>query len=432
MEEQWINDLRKKMADHHTPVPPGLWEDIEAALPTAAPEIRPRRRSWVWWAAGVGSAAATVAIAWFLTFPTSDSLQTTVAEKIPAASFITNLNKQTTRQKLYQSPAGEQGEWIAEAAPVQRDNLKGKPVDALRAEDGSSRSQALREVGEAETDGLPASDSQQAEEKENLPEKRVGGSDAPQPALMRGTSPKLADASLSGKKKKRKSLAVNLYAANLTHTSSHQGGYGEFVTGDVLPHEVSGHLWERQEPAKDIIYNNLGKEVDTYKKHKLPVKFGLSLRIPLSRRWSVETGLTYTYLSSELISGSDQNHYVTQQRLQYLGVPFHVSYQLADHRLWQLYATAGGSLEKCIYGKSATDYIINQNHRAMYERRFFEQPLQASVDGALGAQLNFGPHVGLYAEPGVCYYFNNGSAVQTIYKDKPLNFNFKLGFRFSL
>ena len=38
----------------------------------------------------------------------------------------------------------------------------------------------------------------------------------------------------------------------------------------------------------------------------------------------------------------------------------------------------------------------------------------------------------LYAEPGIGYYFNDGSSTPTIYKDHPLNFNLSLGIRFNL
>ena len=38
----------------------------------------------------------------------------------------------------------------------------------------------------------------------------------------------------------------------------------------------------------------------------------------------------------------------------------------------------------------------------------------------------------LYAEPGLGYYFKDGSSTPTIYQDRPLNFNLNLGLRFNL
>ena len=40
--------------------------------------------------------------------------------------------------------------------------------------------------------------------------------------------------------------------------------------------------------------------------------------------------------------------------------------------------------------------------------------------------------LGIYAEPGVVYYFDDGSNVNTIRKEHPFNFNIQLGVRFTL
>ena len=39
---------------------------------------------------------------------------------------------------------------------------------------------------------------------------------------------------------------------------------------------------------------------------------------------------------------------------------------------------------------------------------------------------------GLYAEPGVKYYFDNGSRVVNFFKDKPLNLNLQVGLRLNI
>lgn len=57
--------------------------------------------------------------------------------------------------------------------------------------------------------------------------------------------------------------------------------------------------------------------------------------------------------------------------------------------------------------------------------------MQWSVNAAAGIQLNIVNSLSLYAEPGISYYFNDGSAIQTIYKEKPLNFNLNFGIRFT-
>jgi len=59
-------------------------------------------------------------------------------------------------------------------------------------------------------------------------------------------------------------------------------------------------------------------------------------------------------------------------------------------------------------------------------------PLQFSVSGAAGAEFRFSPQLSLYAEPGLGYWFDNGSDIPTYYQDKPLSFSLSLGLRLNL
>lgn len=40
--------------------------------------------------------------------------------------------------------------------------------------------------------------------------------------------------------------------------------------------------------------------------------------------------------------------------------------------------------------------------------------------------------VGVYVEPGLSYYFDDGTDIKTIYKDKPLNLNLNFELRFTI
>lgn len=58
--------------------------------------------------------------------------------------------------------------------------------------------------------------------------------------------------------------------------------------------------------------------------------------------------------------------------------------------------------------------------------------MQWSVNGSVGAQYDFIPQLGLYVEPGVKYYFDNGSKIENAFKDKKTNFNLQLGLRWNI
>ena len=75
-------------------------------------------------------------------------------------------------------------------------------------------------------------------------------------------------------------------------------------------------------------------------------------------------------------------------------------------------------VEKCVYGK------IDSERQTV-------KPLQLSLSGGVGGQLNISDRIGLYVEPGISYFFDDGSDVETIRKENPLNFNLQADIRFT-
>lgn len=49
-----------------------------------------------------------------------------------------------------------------------------------------------------------------------------------------------------------------------------------------------------------------------------------------------------------------------------------------------------------------------------------------------GGEIRIVKGLSVYAEPGLSYYFDNGSSIRNIYKDKPLNFSLNLGMRWTV
>lgn len=124
--------------------------------------------------------------------------------------------------------------------------------------------------------------------------------------------------------------------------------------------------------------------------------------------------------------------YETEQSLQYIGIPLNVNYNIWDNKQLNFYVSAGGLVEKNIAGKSHTNYIINNQIEKTEHNKVKESQLQLSVNSSLGLQVNVLPKLGVFIEPGVGYYFNNGSDIETIYKEKPFNFNLKIGIRVNI
>ena len=152
------------------------------------------------------------------------------------------------------------------------------------------------------------------------------------------------------------------------------------------------------------------EQTDRHVHHRQPVRFGLSLRYRIDDRWSVESGLSYTRLSSDITTQTNGVTTTEEQRLNYIGVPLNVGYRLWGNRRFAVYVLAGGTIEKMLDAS----------------------PWQFSVNGATGMEYMFNRQFSIYAEPGLGYYFPDGSNISTIYQDHRLNLNLSFGLRINL
>ena len=183
---------------------------------------------------------------------------------------------------------------------------------------------------------------------------------------------------------------------------------GTSVGGENVINEHDSHLIPLT--VYDTISTVKWEQTDHYVHHRQPVRFGLSLRYRISDRWSVESGLSYTRLSSDITTLVDGVSTTEEQRLNYIGVPLNVGYQLWGNRRFSVYVLAGGIVEKMLDAS----------------------PWQFSLNGAAGVEYMFNRQFSIYAEPGFGYYFPDGSSIPTIYQDRRLNLNLGFGLRMNL
>lgn len=185
-------------------------------------------------------------------------------------------------------------------------------------------------------------------------------------------------------------------------------------------------------PQLGIGIFNQGKSVKTEYKHRLPVRVGINVAYRLTDRLSVESGVSYTRLSSDMKDGTKDNYSSSSQKLDYIGVPLNVKYRAFGYRRLSVYASAGLLTEKCVSGKTTHEYVISGEKKKHEAEDVAAKPWQLSVNAALGAQFDVFSNVGVYVEPGVSYYFDDRSPLSTIYKEKSLNFNLNLGVRYTI
>lgn len=181
----------------------------------------------------------------------------------------------------------------------------------------------------------------------------------------------------------------------------------------------------------EVFIQNNGKDVSSSMEHAQPLRVEVGVEFPLSDRWAIESGITYSLLSSRVVSGTDQSNYSIRQNLHYVGVPLNLNFYFAQLNPLSFYLSAGAMAEKCVWGNSVTSYNYDINSSSR-NSRISEKQLQWSTSFSAGLSLRFLNHFSFFLEPGVTYAFDNGSPVDSYYKDKPLGFNVSLGLRFRL
>lgn len=189
---------------------------------------------------------------------------------------------------------------------------------------------------------------------------------------------------------------------------------------------------DKDSKASAIVYNQ--PEVQEEYSHKIPVKVGLTARYNITGRLGVETGLTYSILSSSVKIGNSEtgkNWSTGSQTLHYLGIPLNISFNILNSRYVNIYVTGGGMMEKSISGNIKTDEYVDGKFARTLTTNISPKGLQWSVNAAAGIQANILPQLGFFVEPGVSHHFKNGSRVRSIYTDKPTDFSLGFGLRYS-
>ena len=194
-------------------------------------------------------------------------------------------------------------------------------------------------------------------------------------------------------------------------------------------------------PTRNGISNNGGSSVkinnqmysmviDTH--HRQPVKVGLSMRYHLNRRWSLQAGIDYSYHSSDIVVQIETYQVQSEQKLHFVGLPVALAYTVWNPGRFNVYLSAGGEIEKVVKGSRSTLSVASNMADKKELQDVEEKPWQFSIVGSAGVQFSLSKWLGIYAEPGVAYYFDSKSLLPTIYQEKPLNFNINMGLRFML
>jgi len=410
MNELWIKQIQQKMADYEEPAPEVSWDEVAKAvtgrrqpskvIPLIPEQSSPTRRLWL------RSAAAAVL------------LLIAIVVGYKALEKDAPIPEKQIRAKLSQRHQ--------QMLPPEEE----KPVTVVRL---AKANQPVRPIFESDSVIVIEKEVEVEAETETTTETTVEEEEVavaqqhaePKPKRVQQKAVYPSDLHKSSASKNR--LTAKLYLSNGMGSSNHSTTGKMIITGSgdniMAPIDKSGETFQviPAETKNDIITTT------QLTQHYQPIRYGLSMRYCLNSRWAVETGITYSLLTSDIAYTT--NGYTTpietKQRLNYIGIPLKAEYLLWGSRHFDVYVSGGTTIEKMVKGSQ-------ENTRTGMKENVSIRSLQLSINSGIGAEYKFSNLFSIFAEPGLSYYFDNGSSISTFYQDKPLNFNLNIGLRFQI
>ena len=399
--KNWTDDIRQRLQGHRQAPPQELLDNIKAELqrrgltPAHSSQTTHVGTGQLWWAAACLTAVIAGVGVWWLRHSEPTSMPLT-----------------TQKQAVTDQPT----QVLEQAADFRQQNLRQRL--AIWAGKEPIRPIAARNVQEVKAasavNSVPAEPSSVASTTEitvQPPEQRPA-----RPARRPTNGPANIPSHPASRLAHRLSWSAYTEGTGLSNSGGN-GLHGNERLLNVMLREPNG-----EKPIAAPGYHALQYH------HRQPVKVGFSVGYRMGERWSVHTGLTYSYMSADVnLTGSESENGL--QRLHYVGIPLAVSYGLWQHKQLCVYATAGGEVEKLVNGQLKFTQVSAQEQQHSETISLKEHRLQWSVNAAVGLEYRLTKQLHLYVEPGVSHYFNNGSDLQNSYKDKPTGFQLQIGVR---
>ena len=415
MKKQWNKDIRDQLKDFPKKAPEGLLDDIKAEMLrrglSSAPVGQPRqtRLSVLF---RVASVAAVALLLFGISYLWQEqSVLPTTPEQ--ADSFINSFNSSViteTEVPESQPLVPNSSSLIAKATKkVSSDSDIPSHKEEIILQEVAN--EELQEKEEGKEDEQPKENKLKKAEKEYV---------------ETSSKPKWT---YNASSRKKSSISFGVYYSGIiAQVDPTIKDYDADISSgpnynpDPSPNDSTEVAWSRRATTT---YHLTGKAT-----HHLPIKLGVSFRYDLDERWNLQSGLTYSYLASDISEKIGKNSYDTEQKLHYMGIPLQIGYKLRESKRFRSYIAAGFQVEKLVSGKAITRHSKNKELQGTSIQNISDKRLLFSTLASFGVEYALGNNFSLYAEPGIHYYFKNGNGLQTHYNEQPLVLNLTIGFRF--
>lgn len=412
MKEQWTDDLRNKLEGYESPhLPDELWDDIDKEM-SASRRIVPIH---IGWRKACAAIFLLVAISCTLLFLREEHNESTI---VRTESHQKNVPTDNARPTF---PEENLETLHSLVASLKRDMPKIE--EQLQHSQNESPDEKVESTNEKCGDDIPDSVTIEPEEE---PEIKIRY--APDEALPLHT----AEAFPS---KHRNNEDRGLLFALST---SYMGGIDlSLLDNQNINNDISSSAPVEPDYGGDTDHPTIPRpnpqpEKVEEEEHHRPISFGLQVGIPLSDRWTLHTGLSYSYLHSEFMKGTEVKYDHTHQRLHYLGVPLRLGYQIYHSRIVDFYLGGGGRIDFGLSGKNKVRTIEKDKADRMMTQSLSDIPTNLFLTLSPGVQVNIVKGLHLYLEPTLQFKVSGSEKYSTYFTEHPQVIDLQLGFRWKL
>ena len=164
--------------------------------------------------------------------------------------------------------------------------------------------------------------------------------------------------------------------------------------------------------------------------HQMPITWSLALKYRLNHRFGLESGFSYSRLTSDFEMGADGNTISEQQTIHYLGIPMKGIYNMYDRKRWSIYGSLGLTTEIPVHSTLHSDFYLNGKYETS-DKTSIRATWQFSTTFGLGLQYHLTPYVGFFVEPSLQYYIPMKTDIETYRTEHPFTFSLPLGIKFT-
>jgi len=227
----------------------------------------------------------------------------------------------------------------------------------------------------------------------------------PQPTGRNGASFKMA-------------TAFNSTNSSTTKTFGSRSNSGVFMTSADAPESnLYGFIPEFNAPE-----------------FKTPIVYALAVSLPLNKRWSMESGLTYTQIASTS-TGTHQATGAPQTlstEIRYLGLPLVTRTHLLGKRQFSLASVQGLQIEKPLSATYEQSRLVANRGDVTRELNEGQTGMQGALIAGLDAEYKISKRIGLHLRPQASVYVVQHQNPYNLFVQRRVWPSIQTGIRFHL